>query len=313
MATVASGAVTLLEAAKAGSDVLKRGVVETVIQESPIVEMLPWTTIQGNALKHEEESTLPSVQFRDVNETYDRSHGTDIEHYWGTAILGGEVYVDNYLVRVRGNVQDIRAKQYAKVAKANALTFDKNFFDGTGTAKDFKGVNALITEGFGLETGAATNGAALTLDMLEDAEDLIRSGSPDAILCNKFHRTKITRLARSSISGVALIDTSTDMFGRRVTTWNGTPLRIVGDDTSKTQILGFDETQGSSSVCSSLYFVQFGDEYVNGLLGAGGHMEVVDFGEMESAPGYLGRIEWYPGIAIFNKFGIVRLKGITKA
>ena len=45
-----SGSVPLLEAAKYGDDQLKRGVVETLIQESPILEMLPQTAISGNAL-----------------------------------------------------------------------------------------------------------------------------------------------------------------------------------------------------------------------------------------------------------------------
>ena len=144
-----SGSVTLLEAAKYGDDQLKRGVIETLIQESPILEMLPQTAIAGNALKVQVENSLPTPAFRDVNEAYTRSFGTDTERYFGTAILGGEVFVDNYLVRVRGNVVSAKARQYAKFAKAMSRTYDKYFFDGTGTAKDFKGINSLITEGLG--------------------------------------------------------------------------------------------------------------------------------------------------------------------
>jgi hypothetical protein len=315
MATVAAGAVTLLEASKAAysNDQLKRGVVEIIIRESPIAEQLPWMTIAGNALKQEIEAELPTVSFRDVNETYTQDFGTDTERFWGTAILGGEVYVDNYLIKVRGNVMSVKTRQYAKKARAAALTLDKYVIDGTGTAKDFKGVNALITDGLGFSSSAGTNGAALTLDMLEDAEDQLRKGTPDAIWANKFHRTKITRLARSSISGVALIDITTDMFGRRVTTWNGTPIRILGDDGTGTQILGFDETQGSSNIASSMYFVKFGEDFLCGLLGAGGSFEVNDFGEIQSQPGHLGRIEFYPGLALFDKHSIVRLAGILKS
>ena len=120
-----SGSVTLLEAAKYGDDQLKRGVVETLIQESPILEMLPQTAISGNALKVQVENSLPTPAFRDVNEAYTRSFGTDTERYFGTAILGGEVFVDNYLVRVRGNVVSAKARQYAKFAKAMSRTYDK--------------------------------------------------------------------------------------------------------------------------------------------------------------------------------------------
>lgn len=313
--SVAAGAVTLLEASKAqySNDQIKRGVVEIIIRESPIAEQMPWVTIEGNALKQEVEANLPSVSFRQVNETYTQDFGTDTERFWGTTILGGEIYVDNYLVKVRGNVASLKARQFSKKARAAALTLDKYVIDGTGTAKDFKGVNALVTDGFGFSNVAATNGTSLTLDMLEDAEDNLRKGSPDAIWGNKFLRTKISRLARTSITGVALIDVGNDMFGRRITTWNGIPYRVIGDDQTGSQILDFDETCGSSNVTSSLYFVKFGEDFVCGLLGAGGSFDVQDFGEIQSAPGHLGRIEFYPGLAIFDKHSIVRLSGLTKA
>lgn len=311
-----SGSVTLLESQKWGSDLLKKGVVETIVRESPILEVLPMTTILGNALQQMVEDTLPDVEFRDVNETYNRTHGTDKPVYWGVAILGGEVFVDNFIVKTRGNLGDVKARQFQKKAKANALTFDKYFFDGTGTAKDFKGLNVLIDEGYGQKVGAAddaANGGTLTLDDLDIAHDLLRTGSADAAYLNRWTRRKITKLARTSVTGVSLIDVGSDAFGRQVVSWNDVPLRIIGDGPDGNLILDFDETRGSSNVTTSLYFVRFGeDEFVSGLLGAGGSMEVRDFGETEAAPGHLGRIEWYPGLAVFNKYAVVRLAGITK-
>jgi len=314
----ASGAVTLLESSKDSSNMLKSGVVETIIQESPILEQLPMMTIVGNALESSIEFDLPNPAFRDVNETYTRSTGTDRKVFWGVSILGGEVFIDNFLVRTRGNVVDTKARQYRKFSKAIARTFDQYFFDGTGTAKDFKGINTLVSEGFGQLYGAAsdaTNGGALALDDLDVAVDLLRSQAfPDAMLANRTQRRKITNLGRNTAGGFALIDVGTDSFGRQVTQWNGIPIRIIGDDKSGSAILGYDETRGSSSVTSSLYLIAYGEEEnVTGLLGAGGSMEVVDFGETESAPGHLGRVEFYPGIAIFNPYSVVRLNGITNA
>lgn len=311
-----SGSVTLAESVKWGDNMLKKGVVDVIIRESPILERLPFITIEGNAMRHMEEVDLSSVAFRDVNETYTRNFGTDREFFWGTAILGGEVFVDNYIVRTRGNLGDVKARQYAKKAKANALTFDKNFFDGTGTAKDFKGVNALVTEGFGQALNNASGGGALTLANLDAAHDKLRTGSADAILLNRTLRRKITALARTTVTGISLIDVGDDTFGRQVMQWNGIPLCIIGDDQNGAQILDFDEAAsvGGGSTSASIYFVRYGaDEFVCGLMGAGGAFEVVDFGETEAAPGHMGRIEWYPGLAIFNKYAFVRLDGITNA
>jgi len=278
------------------------------------MEQLSWITIQGDALKHRVEQSLPNPAFRDVNATYTRSWGTDTEHFWGVSILGGEVFIDNFLTRVTANVINLKANQFAKFAKAMARTFDKSFFDATGTSSDFKGVNSLVTEGFGqsyVVGGAGGNGAALSLDDLDQALDLQRNqASPSAILANRFHRRKITALARSTYSGFSLIDIGTDVFGRKVTQYNDVPLRIVGDDINKTAILGFDETQGSSNVTSSMYILTFGQDDVTGLLGAGGAWDVVDFGETQAAPGSLGRVETYPGIAIFNQYSAIRVSGI---
>lgn len=313
-----SGSVTLLEATKCGNDMLKRGIVEVLIQESPILEQLSWMTIAGNALAHNVEESLPTVQFRDVNNTYSRSWGTDTQHFWGVAIMGGEIFVDNFLVDVVGNVTDIKARQFNKIAKSNAMTFDYYALNGTGTASDFKGVKQLIAEGFGqtMNVSGSTAGAALTLDAMDQAMDLLRVGSPDAIWANRFSRRKVTGLARSTYTGVSLIDIGTDVFGRQVTMYNGVPIRILGDDHTQTgtNLLPFTEDPGSgTSTSASMYFVRFGEDLVSGLLGKGGSMTVKDFGETQAAPGHLGRLEWYPGLAIFNKYAIVRLGGILQS
>lgn len=308
---MAAGSLSLLEAAKYGSTTLGRGVISTLIQESPILEMLPFTSISGNAIKVSVEDTLPAPAFRDVNETYTRSHGTDTERYFGCAILGGEVFIDNYIVRVQADQVSAKARQYSKFAKAMSRVFDKYFFDGTGTAKDFKGINALIDDGLGQSQSAGTNGAALTLDMLDESFDALRSQSaPDALLMNRQMRRKINGLARSTYSGISLIDVGTDVFGRQVNTYNGVPIRIVGDDKDGNPILSQVQVQGSTSINTSIYAIAFGtDENVYGILGLGGSFDVKDFGETEAAPGHLGRVEVYPGVVVSNSFSVARLVG----
>jgi HK97 family phage major capsid protein len=237
-----AGSVTLLEANKYGKDTLKRGVIETLVSESPVLEYLPFTPIAGNALEVTVEGSLPAPAFRDVNETYTRSWGSDTKRYFGVSILGGEVFIDNYILRVKANVVSAKATQYGKFAKAMSRTFDKSFLDGTGTAKDFKGINALVDEGLGIWYDAGAGGATLTLDMLDIVFDLLRNQSTASfVLLNRTLRRKITGLARSTYTGVSLIDIGTDVFGRKVTEYNGVPLKISGDDIDGNALLGFDE------------------------------------------------------------------------
>jgi hypothetical protein len=308
-----SGAVTLLEAAKGGTDMLKAGTIETLIQESPLLLELPWQTIAGNALKHTAEDTLPTTGFRAVNANWNASWGTDTEHFWGVAIMGGEIKIDNFIINTMGNPVSQKRKQFTKQAKSNSRTFDYYFFNGDGTGNSFKGVKQLISEGFGQSLVNAANGGAISLDILDQAMDLLRTGAASAILANRFVRRKVTSLGRSTYTGFSLIDIGTDVFGRQVTKYNDVPIHLIGDDMVGSPLLPFTETQGASSVCTSVYVVRYGDDLLSGLLGANGHMDVRDFGEQQAGPYHMGRLEWYPGIAIFDPYAVVRIVGVTAA
>lgn len=312
-----SGAVTLIEAAKSGSDMKKRGFTETIMQENPLIEMVPWQTIAGTAFKQSVEDTLPNVQFRPVNGSYTRSFGTDTNRYWGVAILGGEYAVDPFLVDVISNEQDQRAKQAAKLAKANAMRFGYEAINGDGTGNGFKGFKTLVSEGLGQTFANSATGATVSLHKMDEAIDLfVNQGQPSAALMNRTVRRQITWAARESVTGVSLIDVGTDTFGRKVTMYDDIPLRILGDCLTSagaiSATLPFNEDPGdSTSDCTSIWFTKFGEDDVSGLLGKGGSFTIKDFGELETQPQLMGRLEWYPGLAVFNPYALVRLTGIT--
>lgn len=312
-----AGALTLIEAAKAGSDQRKLGFTETILQENPIMEMVPWQPISGTAFRQTVEDTLPNVQFRAVNGSYTRTFGTDTDRYWGVAILGGETAVDPFLVNVIANEGDLRARQAIKLAKANAMRFGYEAINGDGSGNGFKGWKTLIDEGLGQTFANSTTGATVDLDKLDEAYDLFKNtGSPSAMLANRTTRRQITKKARSSVTGVSLIDTGTDSFGRQVTMWNDVPIRILGDVLNGSgaivDALPFTEDpgDGTSDTCS-LYFAKFDTDNVCGLLGKDGSFELNDFGELQSQPQLMSRLEWYPGMAVFNSYSLVRVTGIT--
>lgn len=319
-----AGAVSLIEAAKCGDDMKKVGIVETILFESAPIEMLPWYPFAGNSLMTEVEGTLPTVEFRRVNEGYTSSYGSDRMLQWGVAILGGEVKIDRFLQDVTSNQRNAKAKQWAKLAKANAGRFDYEFFNGTGSAasKGFKGLKQLITEGQGQTVSHSGTGATLNsqagLDTLDVAIDTFRNqGRPEAMLVNRNHRRQVTKAARTAVSGTVLIDVGTDSFGRKVNMYDDVPMRIIGDvidgNGNVVDGLPFNEDPGDgTSDASSIYFTKFGEDDICGLLGLGGSFDIKDFGEMESAPQLLGRLEWYPGICIPNKYAVTRVTGITE-
>ena len=116
-------ALTLAESAKLSQDNLHRGVLETFVQESPILDRIPFMQIEGNAYAYNEEATLPGVAFRKVNEAYTESTGTVNQKTETLYILGGDADVDRFIVQTRGNLNDQRAVQTALKTKALSYEF----------------------------------------------------------------------------------------------------------------------------------------------------------------------------------------------
>ena len=51
-------ALTLVEASKLSNDMLLQGVVETIVKDSPILQILPFIEIVGNGLTYNQEKYL---------------------------------------------------------------------------------------------------------------------------------------------------------------------------------------------------------------------------------------------------------------
>ncbi len=102
-------ALTLAESAKLSTDMLQRGVIETIIEESPILERLPFITVEGNSFKYNQENTLPAASFFAVNAVWTEGTATFTQKTANLSILGGDADVDNFIQRTRGSVQDQRA------------------------------------------------------------------------------------------------------------------------------------------------------------------------------------------------------------
>lgn len=300
-------ALTLPEAAKLSTDVLQRGVIETYARNSAVLELLPFMDIEGNAYRYNQEETLPGVGFRSVNESYEESTGIVNQESEGLVIAGGDVDVDRFIVQTRGNVNNQRAIQTEMKVKALALTWTDYFFNGdvASDSKGFDGLKKRLTGEQVIEAG--DDGDTLTLMMLDELIDAVE-GEPDVIYCSKAMRREIKHMIQGH-HGYSEGDY--DAFGRKVMTYGGIPIRPIEENSQGKQILGFNETQGTSENATSLYAVKFGPEqYTSGLQNGG--IDVMDLGQLQEKPAYRTRIEWYNGLAVFHPRAAARLKGVTK-
>jgi HK97 family phage major capsid protein len=259
----------------------------------------PLIDINGNALVYNQENTLPTANFYNVGDTWQEATPTFTQQTATLTILGGDADVDQYIQQTRTNIQDIEAVIIEEKAKTVRRAFEQQFINGTTSAAGFTGLSGLVTSGQTLN--AATNGAVLTLALLDQLIDLVKPGKPDLLLMSRRERRALTQLVRASGS---FIETEVNTFGMWQQFYNGIPIG-VSDYQPDTQTLN-----SSGAVCSSIYAVQFGEGRVAGIQGAGG-LQVERVGPVQTKDAIRWRIKWYCSLACFGTLCLARLQGLT--
>ncbi len=116
-------AMTKAEAAKLTQDLLVRGVVETVVKESRLLQLLPFLEVTGTAVTYNREASMPAAGFYDVGDTWTEATPGFTQITAGLKILGGDADVDNFLQATYAIPNDIEAEVIANRSKAVADKF----------------------------------------------------------------------------------------------------------------------------------------------------------------------------------------------
>lgn len=277
---------SLVEANKLSQDMLQKGVIMTMATNSPVLEKLPFMEVVGNGYSYNLVDELPEVGFRQVNGGYTESGATVSRETEHLVILGGDVDVDLFIAKTRGNINDVRAIQTELKAKATAKAFEKNFFMGD-TSSDANGFDGLVKR---LEKGKGTKiEKVLSLDALNELLDAVEGGA-DVLYMDKATRREIMKLLQESNH---YLENGTDAFGRMVVKYGDVEIRAIEDGLV---------TRGH------IYAVKFGaEQYVSGLTNGG--VQVMDLGQLETKPCYRTRIEFYCGLAVFHPRAFAVLTG----
>jgi len=303
--------ITLLEAAKLNpGEVLRNTIIEHFAFTSDLLRITPFIDVAGGAYVYNLEGSLPGVAFRGVNEAYTASAGIMNPETERLRIGGGELKVDNAILKMHG--MDVRSQHELRQVKALSLTIGALMINGDSTAdpRVFDGLRTRIVGDQLLEAGSTDGGDALSVSALRDLIDAV--DNPTHLIMSKKMRNLISAAATDTTIG-GYIAYDKDEFGRRVTMFDGLPIVVTDYDASGTQIVDFNEvgSGGSTATASSVYCVNMGDEGVTGL--QNGTMEVRDLGEMPTQPAMLTRVEWLVGMAVLHGRAAARLRGIAKA
>lgn len=305
------GAISLIDYANQVQTPMKKGIVKKITNESIFLKSLKFIPVNGLVgYKYNREESLGGIAFRGLNETFTPDQGVYNPQIESLAIFGGTVQTDRQIVNNPGG-DAVRASRIAAKVQKAGLFYDKYVIDGDPAvnAKQFYGLNARLT-GTNI-ISAGTNGGALTLALLDQAIDTVvgTSNSQKRIVCNKTVRRKITSLVVAAAGGAAVLD-----VGKQLMEYNGVPIDLLDEDGDEAAILGYDETQGSSNITTSLYVYRPGTdtdgEYVQGLIGSE-MINHVDYGERNGLVDDL--IEANMGLAMFHPRAAVRIKGILNS
>jgi hypothetical protein len=133
--------ILLAEASKLSTDILLKGIIETIVKDSPILQKLPFIQIVGNSLKYNRERTLPTAAwYAPVTGTWAASPPTFEQVTASLSVLGVDADVDNFLKATRSNVQDLEAACIELAAKAVRNEFENVFLNGTGASEQPTGL-----------------------------------------------------------------------------------------------------------------------------------------------------------------------------
>lgn len=295
------------EAEKLSNNDLQRGVIEEIIDRDEVYNLLPFVRTAGKAYVYNRENTISEGDFLDVDATVPEGAATFTEVVTKLRILAGDVDVDKFLNETMDDTNDQLATQIALKAKALGRKFQNTLMNGDsgGNPLEFDGITQLVTAGQTLP--AATNGAALTLGMLDALVDQVPNG-PDVIFMHPAVRRQYVNLLRTVGGGTDAAMMQLRNFSRPVLTHNGIPVLI-------NEFLPTDETLGTGTALTSVYACRMNEldglHAIYGGASAGIRLEAI--GTVQNKDAWRYRVKWYVGLALKSTLSLARLEGVTTA
>lgn len=293
------------EADKLSNNMLERGIIEEIIDRDAMFALMPFMQVTGKAYVYNREKTTGNASFIGVNSDTQESAATFDEVTSYLRILHGDVDVDNFLQEVESDTNDQTAIQIAAKAKAVNRQFRQTLItgDNSSNAAEFDGIARLVTADQTISAG--TDGAALSLSMLDELKDAVTNGA-DAIVMRSGTLRAWKALMRASGGTTPVHQQLTNFVGADVPAHEGTPI-LVND------FIPGDVAQGATANTASIYAVRLNlADGLHGIYGgdrAGARFEEVGTLEKRDAKRY--RMKWYCGLALKSTKSLAAIKGVT--
>ena len=324
-------AVTLAQAGFLETDAMKKGIIQTIINESPFMRRLPFIGIQGNAYKYNLQTTATSIGWYTVGSTITESTPVWAQRSVELSELIVDADVDKFVAQVRSSEQDVKRTVIEQASIDFKDEFELMAMQGytTDARSDLqlKGLMHLLAE---VESSTTTDwdwsensqimypsgtSGELTLALMDELADLIKPGKPDAYIMSRRMRRKLTTLARAA--GFNL-EHHNDQLGFMVETYGGIEVIIsdhildnIVDGTGgdiDIRALDQDTARVGGADNSVIFAVKWGEKGLVGIQNGG--INVEDLGTLSTKDATRTRIKWYVGMANFSKSSIAAMVNV---
>lgn len=306
--------VTLAESAKLALNDLVAGLIENIITVNQMYELMPFDTVNGNALAYNRENALGDVIMSGVGTTFSgagagKAAATFTQITSSLTTIMGDAEVNGLIQSTRsGDGNDQTAIQIASKAKSAGRKYQDQLVNGTGTGNEFSGLLALCASGQKVATGA--NGGALSFAFLDELLDLVtdKDGQTDYVMMHartlRSYKALLRALGGASISEVVELPS-----GAKVAAYSQVPI-------FRNDYLPINQVKGTGSAQTTILAGTFDDgSRSHGIAGLTAEnnsgLHVVDVGEKEDADEHIWRVKWYCGLALFSEKGLSAADGIT--
>jgi len=304
-------ALTLAEASKLSQDVLLKGVIETIITESQLLQHVPFIDIVGNGLTYNRESTLPAAGFYAPNDTWVESTPTFTQHTATLTILGGDADVDEFLRQTRSNIQNLKSIVTEMKSKSVARKFDETFIYGrtAADAKSFNGLHQMVGTNQKIHAGSGTTPGAGSIRALKQLTRLVLPGEADFLIMRRNTLDNLSDYAERNYSPIKFV---VGDFGKPIATFKIVPI-LTSDWILQSELCDSNGayTAKTTGETTSIFACKFGEGALVGCQNGG--INTKDLGDLETKDATRTRIKWYVSAALFSELALARYDGITDA
>jgi hypothetical protein len=319
---------SLAEVLKLVDSVLVEGIVEQIIEEGQLIPKLPVTTLSGESLIYNRESTLPTADFYDIGD--DLQEGASVAYSQVETVLKrliGQWDLDKFNIKTYSNPNNLRAMAVSQCRKGVMRTAEDNLIYGVSSGKGFKGLHALVAdtsytgqglvyptvaEGMRIHQGGASAGAALSLANLDALVHQVKP-KPDILLMNWNIWNKLSAVGRGT-PVITRVREGGDL-AQGVESYREVPIVVTDYITQTETVATYAYGAKTGGTASSIFALRFGSVEEGGVTLVTGNpmFDLENFDALETKDAERFRLIWYLTLALGSTRSLGVIDGITDA